>query len=210
MKITVLNFETDFPIDFFLALNGCPNKKSERYKWGEKFAEEWGLEYRAGVSRGVFIFDDFVIKFDIDDDGNGCEEEYSRFYSARDYDIERILLPIEEWYFSPRRVMFYIQPRCGEAVYDNNFDEYSDTYYEISERLKNNGYCERKVKKFASEMPYTGVNTIWLARAVQYYGWKFMRRFMDWMQDYYISDLHSANIGFVGNGRPVIFDYAGY
>ena len=33
MKITKLKFETDFPIDFFLALNTCPQEKDGRYEW---------------------------------------------------------------------------------------------------------------------------------------------------------------------------------
>ena len=74
MKITVLNFETNFAIDFFLALNTCPKEADERDEWGENFAKEWGLTYRSGISRGVFVFNDFVIKFDIDADFNGCEK----------------------------------------------------------------------------------------------------------------------------------------
>ena len=209
MKITVLNFETNFPIDFFLALNTCPKEADERDEWGENFAKEWGLTYRSGISRGVFVFNDFVIKFDIDADFNGCENEYECFYSARDYDIERILLPIEEWYLSPRKVMFYIQPRCGDPIYDTKLSEYSDVYFQIKSQLKNNGYCERKIKKIMNDVSYTRIDFFWLVRAVQYYGWKFMNRFVNWIEDCDINDLHGANIGFVGNGRPVIFDYAG-
>ena len=35
MKITVLNFETNFPIDFFLALNTCPKEADERDEWAK-------------------------------------------------------------------------------------------------------------------------------------------------------------------------------
>ena len=47
MKITKLKFETDFPIDFFLALNTCPRNKEERYWWAINFAKEWGLKFTA-------------------------------------------------------------------------------------------------------------------------------------------------------------------
>jgi hypothetical protein len=107
MKITKLKFETDFPIDFFLALNTCPWNKEERYRWAINFAEEWGLEVHNGMTRVAFVFDDFAIKLDINSSTNGCEEEYKRFQIAREYGIERILLTIEKWYTSPRGVTFY-------------------------------------------------------------------------------------------------------
>lgn len=31
MRIKKLKYETDFPIDFFLALNSCPKEKDDRY-----------------------------------------------------------------------------------------------------------------------------------------------------------------------------------
>ena len=53
MKITKLKFETDFPIDFFLALNTCPRNKEERYMWAINFAKEWGLEVHSGMTVGL-------------------------------------------------------------------------------------------------------------------------------------------------------------
>ena len=99
--------------------------------------------------------------------------------------------------------------RCGDPIYDTKLSEYSDVYCQIKSQLKNSGYCERKIKKIMGDMSYTRINFFWLARAVQYYGWKFINRFVNWIEDCDINDLHDANIGFVGNGRPVIFDYAG-
>ena len=78
MKITKLKFETDFPIDFFLALNTCPRDKEERYKWAINFAKEWGLEVHSGMTRIAFVFDDFAIKLDINSTTNGREEEHVR------------------------------------------------------------------------------------------------------------------------------------
>ena len=209
MKITKLKFETDFPIDFFLALNTCPRNKEERYMWAINFAKEWGLEVHSGMTRVAFVFDDFAIKLDINSTTNGCEEEYERFQVAREYEVERILLTIEKWYTSPRGVTFYIQPKCGELVYDYDTDEYTDTFDAVASALERQGYCKRKIKRYINEMPYEIEETEWVGHCVQYYGWKFMHRLMDWMQDYNITDLHGGNIGFVAHNRPVIFDYAG-
>ena len=74
MKITKLKFETDFPIDFFLALNTCPRNKEERYMWAINFAKEWGLEVHSGMTRIAFVFDDFAIKLDINSTTICCVE----------------------------------------------------------------------------------------------------------------------------------------
>lgn len=208
MRITKLNFETDFSINFFLGLNTCPQDKDERFSWAMGFAKEWGLEIHSGMTRVAFVFDEFAIKLDINSTTNGCEEEYERFQTAREYSVERILLTIDKWYTTPRGVTFFIQPKCGELVFDDDTEDYTNIYYEVENDLEKQGYCQRKVVNYSYEMPYE-VEVPWLARAVQYYGWKFMRRLMDWMQDYDITDLHGGNIGFVGHKRPVIFDYAG-
>lgn len=113
MKITKLKFETDFPIDFFLALNTCPRNKEERYMWAINFAKEWGLEVHSGMTRVAFVFDDFAIKLDINSTTNGCEEEYERFQVAREYEVERILLTIENG--TPHRVvlLFTFSPNAA-------------------------------------------------------------------------------------------------
>lgn len=209
MKIKKLKFETDFPIDFFLALNACPQKKEERYDWAMKFAEEWGIEINSGLTRVAFLFDEFVLKLDINSTTNGCEEEYERFQVARAYGVERILLTIEKWYTSPRGVVFYIQPKCNDLVWNDDTEEYTDTYDMVAMALEQQGYCKRKIRRYISEMPYEVDEEQWIGRCVQYYGWKFMHRLMDWMQDYDITDLHGGNIGFVAHNRPVILDYAG-
>ena len=118
-------------------------------------------------------------------------------------------MTIEKWYTSPRGVTFYIQPKCGELVYDYDTDEYTDTFNTVARALEHQGYCKRKIRRYINEMPYEIEEMEWVGRCVQYYGWKFMHRLMDWMQDYNITDLHGGNIGFVAHNRPVIFDYAG-
>lgn len=94
-------------------------------------------------------------------------------------------------------------------MYDYDTDEYTNTFDVVARALERQGYCKRKIRRYINEMPYHETKEEWIGRCVQYYGWKFMHRLMDWMQDYHISDLHGGNIGFVAHNRPVIFDYAG-
>lgn len=209
MKIKRLNFETDFPIDFFILLNTCPQQFDERKEWGEEVAELYDLEFHSGLTRGAFIFNDFALKFDINEETNGCAEEFEKYESAKYYGVERILLPIEEWIKTPKGVQFYIQPKCGDLLYDTQEDEYTDAYSCLVDFMREKGYCENKVERLIEDMPYEIEEVEWVARAVQYYGWKFMRKVVAWFNEEYITDLHGANIGLVANYRPVIFDYAG-
>lgn len=89
-------------------------------------------------------------------------------------------------------------------MYNYDTDEYTDTFDAVASALERQGYCKRKIKRYINEMPYEIAETEWVGRCVQYYGWKFMHRLMDWMQDYNITDLHGGNIGFVAHNRPVI------
>lgn len=53
MKIKKLDFETDFPIDFFILLNTCPQQFNMRQDWGKKIAESYNLDFRYGFTRGL-------------------------------------------------------------------------------------------------------------------------------------------------------------
>ena len=48
----------------------------------------------------------------------------------------------------------------------------------------------------------------WLAQAVVYYGYDFMRQVAKWTQICHVNDLHSGNVTMF-NGRPIILDYSG-
>lgn len=180
-----------------------------RQDWGKKIAESYNLDFRYGFTRGLFIFDDFVIKFDINEGTNGRAEEFERYENAKLYEVERILLSIDKWYKSAKGVEFYIQPKCGSQLYDAEKDTYTFDYENLAGFMLKQGYCENKVMRLIEKMSYEIEEIEWVARAVQYYGWRFMRRVVAWFNEEYITDLHGANIGLVANYRSVIFDYAG-
>lgn len=53
-------------------------------------------------------------------------------------------------------------------------------------------------------------NDNWLCNAIDYYGFDFVKRFIDFCDDNNITDTHNGNIGYRLDGSPCILDWAGY
>ena len=52
-------------------------------------------------------------------------------------------------------------------------------------------------------------NSCWLSDFLDYFGEDIFQKFMKFIDKQNIGDLHSDNIGYIGN-RPVLIDYSGY
>ena len=50
----------------------------------------------------------------------------------------------------------------------------------------------------------------WLAAALKKYGKEKVDKFVDFINEFDVNDLHSANVGFRNNGDPVLIDYSGW
>ena len=162
-------------------------------------------EVSSGATRRVFIFPKLgvVIKFP-DDEHDYCKQEVAYYESAKEYRVEKILLPIEKVGVTKGGIPLYLQP-----IYKTTVDEMSyKNRDKVAKRFQ-------KTQNFAtvravSRGCYYSPNRDWLARAIQIYGKKFMRSFEAWTNAHRVNDLHSQNIGYIGNYRPVLIDYAGY
>ena len=168
-------------------------------------AEKLKCKTSSGATRRVFIFPKLgvVIKFP-DEKFDYCAQEVRFYESAKDYGVERLLLPIEKVGVTEGGIPLYIQP-----IYKTTVCEMG---YKAQEAVAKRFRKTRKVAtvKAVSRGCYYIPNKDWLARAIQLYGKKFMRSFETWTNDHRVNDLHSQNIGYIGNFRPVLIDYAGY
>ena len=55
------------------------------------------------------------------------------------------------------------------------------------------------------------INPIWTIRAIEYYGEERVLDFIQWAKDNGVAgDLHTGNIGFTAEGKPIILDWAGF
>ena len=159
----------------------------------------------SGATRRVFIFPKLGVVIKFPDDGhNYCEQEVAYYESAKKYRVEKILLPIEKVGVTKGGIPLYIQP-----IYKTTVDEMSyKNHDKVAKRFQ-------KTQKFATVRAvrqgcYYSPNRDWLARAIQIYGKKFMRSFEAWTNAHRVNDLHGQNIGYIGNYRPVLIDYAGF
>jgi hypothetical protein len=174
-------------------------------EWFSEMGKRLKCEINSGATRRVFVFPKLgvVIKFPCDD-YNYCEQEVEYYESAKTYGVEKLLLPIEKVGVTKGGIPLYIQP-----IYKFTIDEMSwKKQDKVLQRIQKtrNFALERAVSRSC----YYAPNRDWLARAIQIYGKKFMRSFEAWTNAHHVNDLHSQNVGYIGNFRPVLIDYAGY
>lgn len=171
----------------------------------EEMAKELNCRISSGATRRVFIFPKLgvVIKFPCDNH-DYCKQEIASYESAKEYGVEKLLLPIEKVGETKGGIPLYIQP-----IYK----------YTIAEM--NRKQLDSVAKRFRSTQKSTTIRAVgrgcyyhpnreWLARAIQLYGKKFMLSFEAWTNAHRVNDLHPQNVGYIGNFRPVLIDYAGY
>ena len=194
------------------------------------------MEIWCGISRACIVDPDwnFVVKFTYLEDarGDACERECSAYenavdsgleeyfakpkyigryewrgkgYSAReifrdlninfDGDDEDILGLIQEEGFQKKEIFIYLN------LYEYPKVETKSLYYTPSKEI------EAKVKRSGSS--FAQKNTFVAAYFVEKYGYKEFLKIADFLEWNEINDLHSGNIGYVGD-RVIFIDYAGY
>lgn len=134
-----------------------------------------------------------------------CEREMKNYESAKQYRVERILLPTTFIGENARGCKMYAQPMYDTAM----GDFYGRKRDRMVEKLHGLQDVERQQKILEGCFDYCRINRYWCARVTQLYGKKFMRSFEKWTHFAKINDLHEGNVGWL-NGKPIILDYAGY
>lgn len=168
---------------------------------------------RGGVTKRVLVFErrGFVIKCDkrkSHSDVSYCKLEAQNYDKAVSMGIERILLPTTVFCTAKDGTVFYKQPIYkGDARLD--MEEVNTRAQYLEETEKREHRIDKVVNLFWDPCSI-GRNSEWMARAIQYYGYKFMRKVAEWTYLNDINDLHPGNVGYIGNYRPIILDYSGY
>ena len=194
------------------------------------------MEIWCGISRACIVDSDwdFVVKFTYLEDarGDACERECSAYenavdsglekyfakpkyigryewrgegYSARevfrelninfDGDDEDILENIKEEEFQKKEIFICLY------LYEYPKVETKSLYYTPSKEV------EAKVKRSGSS--FAQKNTFVAAYFVEKYGYEEFMKIADFLEWNEINDLHSGNIGYVGD-KVIFIDYAGY
>lgn len=174
--------------------------------------KEIGATSDCGMTKDVLIFraEGFVLKFSKLEDEDYCKLEYKNYLRAKTAGVEKILLPTTLFYKNSFGITFYKQPifyKCQDDL----------TGYEKKILSRKSKYTQKLTQKRESKLFNvlddffdTAIDDSWMVRAVQYYGYDFMEKVAKWTCENSINDLHEGNIGYIGNFRPVIFDYSGF
>ena len=112
-----------------------------------------------------------------------------------DGDDEDILENIEEEGFQKKEISIYLD------LYEYPKVETKPLYYAPSKEV------ETKVKRSGSS--FAQKNTFVAAYFVEKYGYEEFMKIADFLEWNEINDLHSGNIGYIGD-RIIFIDYAGY
>lgn len=169
---------------------------------------ELGCESHSGTTRKALVFpkEGIVYKFPRLDRYHGsdyCELEVENYNSAKQYRVEKLLLPIIFVGKTTGGVPVYIQPMYFRSVSELTYGERDRLHHKTTA----NPELTQKIRRGCYD---SSINSSWIMRATQLYGKKFMRSFQMWTKASSVNDLHNANIGYIKGDRPVIIDYAGY
>lgn len=121
-----------------------------------------------------------------EDSWNYCESEKSIYKEAKKYRVEDFFLPVQT--IENINYPFYAQKLVEVLASNENY-------------LSSSGY-----DKGSSDFD---IPNYFLDKMYNYYGKDSVDDFINFSFDIGLNDIHDENIGYI-NGRPVIFDYAGF
>lgn len=184
----------------------CDNRQPDSDELAP-IAQRLGAKLCCGATRWAFVFPKhrMVVKFPKYDetDEDYCELELENYNRAKEYRVERCLLPIEYVDTTESDIPIYIQPMY--TIAHERLD------YEICKRWerKLHGLHNAPIVRKVENGCYYTPTRLWTERAIQIYGKAFMKSFQRWSRECRVNDLHTGNIGWLGK-QPIIIDYAGY
>lgn len=157
------------------------------------------FSFHYGATRGCFVIDDVVFKFDFCNVSESyCKIEEDRYQLACIEGLEDIFVPTN-LYDVIGNTLIYTQPRVDVI---GGFD--------YSSKLQRDDPIYNRIKNITSKIQFiTKLPIEWIQDAYLLYGEETFQRFCNFIDTYYINDLSGHNVGYIQN-RPVIFDYAGF
>lgn len=86
---------------------------------------------------------------------------------------------------------------------------YGEDRYEENQFKKGSLYLSQYIEN-QSEDSIVDINLMWLADAIDFYGNKKVNKLLNFINKNNIGDLHTENIGYTYESRPVIIDYSDF
>lgn len=162
--------------------------------------EEYDEDYDEYYGTGEYIFYPFEGADDLESGDDYCLVEELRYNKALEADNG--VGEIAQLFAHTQFVDFvngypiYRQPLCSIFADVKRYKIYSH-----EKTSSTNDACE--------QIDCHCFNAEWLSDVIDYYGQDIFQKFMNFLREEDITDLHSANIGYIGD-RPVLVDYSSF
>lgn len=196
-----------------------------------------GISICTGVTRACIVDEneDYVVKFDIDEDvyGSACEREVEIYNSAVENDLEQYLCEVQYIGTYAHKINFYdydsIERHINWCDYEpedfiEEFVAHEDEFGELREIVISFPlYAYRRADDFdcgptdwyskelaeQCESPLKERHIAIATAFVRDYGFEEYERFSEFAEKHGINDIHICNIGSIDSTMRII-DYAGY
>jgi hypothetical protein len=195
---------------------------ADRYEEGSPILDEFykqlpaDLEVRTGATKVVLLLNDsFVAKIGF----NGSFDEY---YTKNDKYEYRFTPFLHQDYCKIEKEIYERAKAEGLDMFFTKVDLLSTTKegrnIYIAERVisyyddnTTTSSCDSREKAYSiMEENNTYINDVWAGVAVERYGEELFKKFLKFIDDEDINDLHGGNIGFRKDGTPCLLDFSGY
>lgn len=171
------------------------------------------LPYNYGLTKLVlFLNKEQVLKIPFSGDSyitfrikDYCKEESLIYESAVAAGLEKYFAKTIFFCSSKNKYPIY----TSERIFFDGFYKKENSTVLTKERLQLITDLTEIYENFF-EQNYIDIPLEWSSAAIDYYGVPSFKKFLEFLYDEDINDLHSGNLGFREDGSPAIFDYSGY
>lgn len=177
---------------------------------------ENGIRAACGATKFCIINEDHVLKFPMrgeqcdgfqvfrgtdgrNSNWNYCEKEVEVYEDAKEKGLEMFFAEVKE--------EGYITDENGNALSYYKQDKVP-VIGEGEKIMSNADY--KKASEATSNAKYSELPAYWVASAVDFFGLEKVVDLLKFLKEQCLSDFHNANIGFMADGAPILFDYSGY
>lgn len=171
-----------------------------------------GLYCTNGLTKAVFVFDelDWVVKIPLHvdysrSDGGSitdyCERERFIYEQAKKRGVAELFAE-----------SYFLMDFCGRPIYimKKVEDNKKKVFTDLQDKVFSEGYDEEDFEYMESEdFEYIDPEEQVEELFYHYYEDNLLREYFAFCEDYGINDVHTGNIGYDENDKPVVIDYSG-
>lgn len=159
---------------------------------------------------GTYDDDNLKLIYSVNPETNAITEE-EFFYKKASSNLKKVLLPniyLGRW----NNIKVYIQKKVFSTYKGRETTFLKDTLpsCSTSQNFISDRIASINSQTFSSHDLTSRLCDGFAYDVISYYGLDFAKKIFAEINELYMDDLHSNNVGYLKNGQPCIFDYGGY